>query len=110
MSPFRKRGGKKGRQPKADPLAEARLKRMEDALAGAGVPLRYDRRIAGRGGLCRVEGEWRVILNGSLSPVQKAEAILEVLREVSPEEAERLETAPAESPEGEDDVPPSEPD
>ena len=74
------------RKKKTDPEAEARLRSVETALNEAGVALRYDRRLHGRGGLCCVEGDYRVILNGALSPVEKADGILDALHELSPEE------------------------
>lgn len=88
MSPKRRgKGGKGAGKKRRDPEAEARLREVEQLLEEKGVPVRYDSRLDGRGGLCRVHGSARVILNGSLLPAEKVQAILEVLEEMS-EEAE----------------------
>ena len=79
----RGKGGKGGRPRDAE--AEARLREVEHLLEERGVRLSYDSRLDGRGGLCRVHGSARVILNGSLLPAEKVQVILEVLEEMSEE-------------------------
>jgi hypothetical protein len=81
----KRRKGKAAVRP--DPEAEARLREVEDVLKELGVPLRYDSRLEGRGGLCRVHGEPRVILNGALPAAEKVEIILEAVEELGREGA-----------------------
>ena len=84
MPATRKKGKSRGKPP-ADPAAEARLGDLEKLLEKHGVPVRYDSRLDGRGGLCRVRGEPRVILNGTLPTAEKVCAILEALEDVGVE-------------------------
>jgi len=55
--PGKRRKGKSQGKPPADPAAAARLRQLEALLEEHGVPVRYDSRLDGRGGLCRVRGE-----------------------------------------------------
>jgi hypothetical protein len=81
----------KPRHGKTDPRAEeaiALLREVEGLLAGLRVGVSYDRALDGKGGLCVVRGERRIILNQRLPPAERAELLLEGLERLDlPEES-----------------------
>ncbi|KPL05640.1 hypothetical protein AMJ85_11485 [candidate division BRC1 bacterium SM23_51] len=64
---------------RAAKLAEqAALRELEAVAARLSIPVRYERGEM-HGGLCRVRGQWQVIINADLADEEKAEILAESL-------------------------------
>ena len=66
---------------KPEKMAEA----LEQAAAQLGVQVRYETmtgEVAGAGGLCKVKGEWWVIIDRKLPPADRAATLTEALAQL----------------------------
>ena len=62
--------------------AERTLVDLEDLLRRLSIEVTYDRRLEGKGGVCRVRGARRIIVQRGLPASEKVDLLLEGLRDV----------------------------
>jgi hypothetical protein len=63
--------------------AQKQLQELEQLAGTLGVRVSYDAMTGlsqGGGGLCKVRGEWRIIMDRRLKPVERLQVISEALR------------------------------
>ncbi len=58
---------------------------LEDVLQRMGIEIKYAK-LYGKGGLCRVKGEWKCIINNNLSTEEKVSIIAEGMKMLSIED------------------------